>query len=119
MLETLSQLNILPRSLVAEKAELGLARTKAELRLAIWAKKTDSPAFNSFEGGQRTPGRMPCSAQPVRITRTMLLICRGQADGGDCVRQRGWATGGISARTYGAVRAVGDIAPITRNPSAR
>ena len=50
-LTSLSDLNILPRSLaVAGDAEYGLTQTKAGPRLAILSKSADSTALNGFEG---------------------------------------------------------------------
>jgi len=127
MLETLSQLNILPRSLVAEKVELGLARTEAGLRLAIWAKETASPAFNGFEGerSEHAGGILllgptsPHNARGLRAhlpwLKPMTLGLRTSAGLGD---RLGLATPG-HVRAVRAVREQGDIAPIFAQQSIR
>jgi hypothetical protein len=126
MLETLSQLNILPRSLVVtEKAKLGLTRTEAGLRLAIWTKETDSPAFNGFEGerSEHAGGMLllgltnPHNAHGLRAhlpwLKPMPLGLRTSAGLGDR----------LGLATQGHVRAVraagGDIAPIFAQQSIR
>ncbi len=128
MLETLSQLNILPRSIVVAEAgesELGLAQTKAGLRLAVWAKGADSPAFNGFEGehSEHAGGTLllgpnsPRNAHGLRAhlpwLKPMTLGLRTSAGLGDR----------LGLATPGHVRAVraagGDIAPIFAQQSIR
>jgi hypothetical protein len=127
MLETPSQLNILPRSLVAEKVELGLARTEAGLRLAIWAKETASPAFNGFEGerSEHAGGILllgptsPHNARGLRAhlpwLKPMTLGLRTSAGLGD---RLGLATPG-HVRAVRAVSEHGSIAPIFAQQSIR
>jgi tagaturonate epimerase len=125
MLETLSQLNILTRSLVAEKAELGLARTEAGLRLAIWAKETDSPAFNGFEGerSEHAGGMLllgPTSPHNARGLRAHLPWLKPMTLG---LRTSAGLGDRLGLATPGHVRAVraagGDVAPIFAQQSIR
>jgi len=57
ILKSLPNLNVLPHSVVVAadgESELGLVRFGAELKLAILAKRADSPAFDGFEGERST-----------------------------------------------------------------
>jgi hypothetical protein len=129
ILEALSNLTILPRSLVAtDEAEYGMAQTEAGLRLAILAKSAGSAALHGFDGerselsgqtlilGSTSPRNAAALRTHLPWLKPRPLGLRTSAGMGD---RLGLATPGHVRAVRAVQSAGGNIAPIFAQQSIR